>query len=91
MRKHFSAVVFIFALALFCYTLFFSGARDNVGILAEQLKLQERERDEIDSRVKSLQRLVNGLEADPDFLERVAREDLKMLAQDEELLIFENR
>lgn len=89
MNKHVALSLFFLSITLFVYTVFFAGARDHLTVLSDQLRLQERERDDISKRVNELKAKVAGIESDPDVLEKVAREELKMLAEDEELIIFD--
>ncbi|MCB0319962.1 MAG: septum formation initiator family protein [Bdellovibrionales bacterium] len=96
MRKYFSYILFLVASSTFLYTFFLSnmfsgGASFQVKALKEQLQMQQAEREREAERVAELRHLLVGIQTDPDVLEKVAREELRMMGQNEEIVIFRKR
>ena len=91
MRRYLPYLLLLFSLALFGYTFLFSGAGEQVALLEDQLEMQLHEQERIAKRVAELRSILIGIQTDPDVLEKVAREELRMMAQDEELVLFERR
>ncbi len=91
MKQLLSYLLVLFAFFMFSYTFFFSDTGKQVTSLEHQLEMQERERRKIEGRVGELRTVLVGIQTDPDALEKVAREELRLMAENEELVLFEKR
>ena len=91
LKEWLSYFFFVFALFLFCFTFLFSGASKSVVSLRDQLRIQKNERAEVHEEVSRFKNLLVGIESDPAVLEKLAREELKVIGEDEELIIFQKR
>ena len=80
----FSAVIFA------SFALFGNDSYSDLVLLRERLKAQSEHTSVLRSTVSDLRNQVHGFQDDNRFLERVARDDLGLVREDEILFVFED-
>ncbi|NBW40416.1 hypothetical protein EBR25_05335 [bacterium] len=89
MKRYLSYFFIGSSILLFLFTFFSSRSGERLEVLEMQRAAQENERDEILGRVNELKTTLIGMEENPRVLERLAREELLLARDNEQIVLFE--
>ena len=88
MKQYFSYILLGSSALLFFFTFFASDGARHLESLNEQKAFQEHEQAKVEARVEELREVLVGMEENPRVLEKVAREQLKVVRENETIVLF---
>ncbi|MCB0354400.1 MAG: septum formation initiator family protein [Bdellovibrionales bacterium] len=91
LRPYGAVVLLLFVVVVAVASLFGGTGFSDVKLLSHSLEKQRVKSDELETRVKELRLLVNGLQSDDRVLERFARDELALAKEGELVFFFEDK